>query len=94
MNKRPQGEILIGGTNVSAGYLNMPEKTKEDFIEIDGKRWFCTGDIGEFLEDGSLCVIGNSNSSLILIKTDRHKTLNKKTFKIIRGQSYWFKLSP
>jgi len=30
----------------------------EDFIELKGKRWFATGDIGEFREDGSLCIIG------------------------------------
>jgi long-chain acyl-CoA synthetase len=49
---------LIHGDNVAQGYYKNPEKTKEDFIELDGKRWFATGDIGEFRADGSLCIIG------------------------------------
>lgn len=55
---RPQGEILIGGANVaSRGYLNNPKQTEEDFITMDDKAWFCTGDIGEFHEDGCLSII-------------------------------------
>jgi long-chain acyl-CoA synthetase len=57
---RPQGEILIHGANVSPGYYKNPAKTSEDFFVLpeDGKRWFATGDIGEFREDGSLRIIG------------------------------------
>lgn len=54
----PQGEVLIGGNNVAMGYFKNPEKTAEDFITIDGLRYFCTGDIGQFEEDGSLRIIG------------------------------------
>lgn len=61
-NEKPQGEILIGGDCVSPGYLNNPEKNKEDFLEIDGKRWFATGDIGEFRKDGSLYIIGKTHT--------------------------------
>ncbi|CAL1538248.1 unnamed protein product [Lymnaea stagnalis] len=53
----PQGEVLIGGGNVTQGYYNNPEKTAEDFISIGGTRYFCTGDIGQFEEDGSLKII-------------------------------------
>ncbi|BFZ06035.1 hypothetical protein BsWGS_09074 [Bradybaena similaris] len=53
----PQGEILIGGDNIAIGYYNSPEKTAEDFITIDGMRYFCTGDIGQFEEDGCLRII-------------------------------------
>jgi long-chain acyl-CoA synthetase len=58
-NTPPQGEILIHGDNVAQGYYKNDAKTKEDFIELDGKIWFATGDIGEFRDDGSLCIIGN-----------------------------------
>lgn len=57
-NNPPQGEILVSGPNVSPGYWKQPEKTAEDFIVIDGVRYFATGDIGEFREDGSLLIIG------------------------------------
>lgn len=54
----PQGEIIIGGDSVSQGYYKLPKKTVEDFFEEDGKRWFKTGDIGEFQADGVLKIIG------------------------------------
>ncbi|KAI6187785.1 AMP-binding domain-containing protein [Aphelenchoides besseyi] len=56
-NEVPQGEILINGDNVALGYYKNEEKTKEDFIKLDGKRYFATGDIGEFRSDGSLRII-------------------------------------
>uniref|UniRef100_A0A0N4Z7T8 long-chain-fatty-acid--CoA ligase n=1 Tax=Parastrongyloides trichosuri TaxID=131310 RepID=A0A0N4Z7T8_PARTI len=56
-NDPPQGEILIHGSNVCNGYYQNPEKTKEDFILINGKRYFCTGDIGEVRSDGSIKII-------------------------------------
>ncbi|KAL3076623.1 hypothetical protein niasHS_011764 [Heterodera schachtii] len=56
-NSPPQGEVLIHGANVALGYFKDDEKTKEEFVELDGKRWFATGDIGQFREDGSLCTL-------------------------------------
>lgn len=54
----PQGEIIIGGDNIAQGYFKLEEKTAEDFFDEDGRRWFKTGDIGEFHEDGVLKIIG------------------------------------
>lgn len=54
----PQGEVIIGGDNVSRGYYKLQSKTDEDFFEEDGRRWFKTGDIGEFHPDGVLKIIG------------------------------------
>ena len=54
----PRGEILIGGGNVTMGYYKNPEKTAEDFTTINGLRYFCTGDIGEFCPDGTMKIIG------------------------------------
>ena len=50
----PRGEIHVGGNNVALGYYKNPEKTIEDFYDEDGLRWFRTGDIGEFDQDGVL----------------------------------------
>ena len=61
----PRGEILIGGSNVTMGYYKNPQKTAEDFMTLDGRRYFCTGDIGEFSPDGSLKIIGMNRQGLL-----------------------------
>lgn len=53
-----QGEIVIGGDCVAEGYYKNPEKTKEEFIEFEGRRWFKSGDIGELHHDGCIKIIG------------------------------------
>ena len=52
----PRGEIHVGGFNVAVGYYKQPDKTKEEFYEENGRRWFKTGDIGEFNSKGMLQV--------------------------------------
>jgi fatty-acyl-CoA synthase len=46
------GEIIIHGPQVFLGYWNKPEDTAQVFIELDGKRFFRTGDLGKMDEDG------------------------------------------
>jgi fatty-acyl-CoA synthase len=46
------GEIVIHGPQVFLGYWNKPEQTAQVFIEIDGKRFFRTGDLGTVDSDG------------------------------------------
>ena len=49
-----RGEILVKGPSVSLGYYMMPDKTKEVYRD-DG--FFHTGDIGQFMEDGSVRIV-------------------------------------
>lgn len=57
----PRGEVLIGGANVTNGYLEMPEKTKADFItDEEGRRWFKSGDVGQINADGTLSIVGRT----------------------------------
>jgi long-chain-fatty-acid--[acyl-carrier-protein] ligase len=49
------GEICVRGPNVFGGYLG---NAASPFIEIDGKSWFLTGDVGYVDEDDSLILTG------------------------------------
>ncbi|CAK9808994.1 Fatty acid CoA ligase Acsl3 [Anthophora quadrimaculata] len=72
----PRGEIVIGGKNVSAGYYKLPEKTKEDFFEEDGRQWFRTGDIGECHADGSIKII-DRKKDLVKLQLGEYVSLGK-----------------
>ncbi|MDO6563566.1 acyl-[ACP]--phospholipid O-acyltransferase [Amphritea sp. 1_MG-2023] len=56
----PTGEdglILIGGTQIMQGYLNAPDKTADVIVEMDGLRWYKSGDKGHLDEDGFLTIV-------------------------------------
>jgi amino acid adenylation domain-containing protein len=60
------GEIYIGGTGVTRGYLNRPELTAERFIEnplmTEGAaRMYRTGDLGRWLPDGRIECLGRAD---------------------------------
>ena len=46
------GEIVTSGPQVFEGYWNNPEANAACFVQIDGKRFFRTGDLGRTDEDG------------------------------------------
>jgi len=46
------GEIIVSGPQIFRGYWKQPEATAEVFLEHDGKRFFRTGDLGYYDEDG------------------------------------------
>jgi len=55
------GELHIGGTGVTRGYLNRPELSKEKFVADPfrpGGRMYKTGDIGCWLPDGNIECMG------------------------------------
>ncbi len=60
------GEIAISGPQVMAGYWNRPQVNQEVFVELDGKRFLLSGDIGHLDEDGFL-VITDRKKDLILV---------------------------
>ncbi|KAJ8011905.1 hypothetical protein DPEC_G00063170 [Dallia pectoralis] len=70
----PRGEILIGGPNVTMGYY---KKHSEDFfVDANGQRWFCTGDIGEFHPDGCLKII-DRKKDLVKLQAGEYVSLGK-----------------
>jgi len=46
------GEIVLHGEQVFGGYWRRDEATAEAFIELEGKRFFRSGDIGYYDEEG------------------------------------------
>jgi len=64
-----EGEILACGDNIMMGYYNQTEKTAEVMKDIEGRTWFCTGDVGTLIE-------GPGGKQFLKI-TDRKKELLK-----------------
>jgi len=60
------GEIAICGPQVMKGYWNKPEETAAVFRNIDGMRYFLSGDIGHIDEDGFI-VITDRKKDLVLV---------------------------
>jgi fatty-acyl-CoA synthase len=46
------GEIIVHGPQVFRGYWKQPEATAQAFLSHDGKRFFRTGDLGYYDEEG------------------------------------------
>ncbi|XP_076436077.1 long-chain-fatty-acid--CoA ligase 4-like isoform X2 [Babylonia areolata] len=72
----PRGEILVGGGNIAQGYYKLEQQTKEDFISIDGVRYFCSGDIGLVEPDGVLRII-DRKKDLVKLQMGEYVSLGK-----------------
>ena len=60
------GEIAICGPQVMQGYWHRPEENDKVFRQIDGSRYFLTGDIGHVDEDGYI-LITDRKKDMILV---------------------------
>ncbi|MET8629215.1 AMP-binding protein [Kitasatospora sp. NPDC004669] len=54
----PEGELLIGGPGVSAGYFGRPDETARSFVRRGGQLMYRTGDLCRRRADGHLVFLG------------------------------------
>jgi amino acid adenylation domain-containing protein/thioester reductase-like protein len=52
------GEVWLGGSGLARGYLNNPDLTAKQFVETPDGRFYRTGDLGRWTEDGRLELAG------------------------------------
>jgi malonyl-CoA/methylmalonyl-CoA synthetase len=62
-----EGELLVRGSNVFAGYWQAPEKTAESFVhDAAGWRWFKTGDLArQDPATGAITLLGRRHELII-----------------------------
>ncbi|KAM0712302.1 hypothetical protein Q7P37_011397 [Cladosporium fusiforme] len=69
------GELIVEGYSVAQGYLKEPSKTTAAFIQspawalsfgagVDGRRWYKTGDLVQYQENGELFLYGRKDAQL------------------------------
>lgn len=69
------GELVVEGYSVAQGYHEEPEKTSAAFIQspawaprfgagTDGRRWYKTGDLVQYQENGELFLYGRKDAQL------------------------------
>merc|ERR1719174_2834752 len=69
---------------VCTGYLENPDmpdadvsaKNKDEFVVLDGIRYFCTGDIGQFTPSGNLQII-DRKKDLVKLQMGEYVALSK-----------------
>jgi fatty-acyl-CoA synthase len=66
-----QGELVVSGPEIFKGYWNKPDETERAFIEIDGRKYFRTGD---------LCYMDDEGYFFILDRIKR--MINRAGFKV------------
>lgn len=61
-----KGELIIGGLGVGRGYVNLPEKTAQAFITVNGERAYRTGDIARIDTRGEIEFFGRLDNQVKL----------------------------
>ena len=64
-NENGEGEVLINSKTLMLGYYEDEEATKDSIIEVNGERWFRSGDVGYLDKDGFLYITGRSKNVIV-----------------------------
>jgi amino acid adenylation domain-containing protein len=76
------GELMIGGTQVMKAYWNLPNETAARLTDRDGNRFYRTGDICVYLDDGNLSFLGRKDNE---IKIDGYRVHLNEIQRIINS---------
>jgi long-chain acyl-CoA synthetase len=60
------GEVAASGPQIMKGYWKRPDANDEVFVELDGNRYFLTGDIGNIDEDGYITITDRKKDMIIV----------------------------
>ena len=60
------GELVVAGLGVGRGYINLPEKTAEVFISLNGERAYKTGDLAKITPEGEIEFFGRIDNQIKL----------------------------
>ena len=55
------GELVLSGSNITPGYVGLPDSNTDIFFQKDGRRWFRTGDIVRRTENGGVDIGGRKD---------------------------------
>jgi O-succinylbenzoic acid--CoA ligase len=59
------GQLEISGSVLAEGYLGDADRTRDRFINENGRRWYRTGDLGTVAADGTVSVSGRADNVII-----------------------------
>jgi non-ribosomal peptide synthetase component F len=59
-----EGELLVGGPSLAVGYPGLPDATAERFVDLEGERFFRTGDLVRETPDGRLHHLGRLDAQV------------------------------
>lgn len=62
------GTMYVSGISLSKGYINAPDRTAERFVRspFDGELMYNTGDIGKYLKNGDIDILGREDDQIKL----------------------------
>lgn len=60
------GELWIAGTGVARGYYGNPQMTDERFVMHDGMRYYKSGDLARFTNEGEVVILGRNDGQIKL----------------------------
>ena len=60
------GELYVAGNGVSRAYYNRPEKNAEAYVTINGIKFYRTGDLAKWNENGEIDILGRMDDQIKL----------------------------